>query len=699
LSKTLKFKKKNYPLVSKPLGEANGSVADRSAHLRISQNSNLEFRFSTIAFMNMEKNKISLARSLQIATLSWSIPKAVPSGLAEPSPVSQSVAMAALQDDECTLYLEHIMNKVKGKIDIHGLKNAFQSMIDRHDALRTRYFFDDNGEIRVEIIAPGECQGRLTVVDRREGMNGSETADDIISCLKRSPLAINEAPAIRISLVMLPDEVNLILLTASHALVDGTSGPIFLKELSSLYNGIELAPVKYQYSQFARWQRHHLAVGQSKPNSLVKRELDYWSKNLAGAPPLLDMALDYPRPKVFKGHAQTYTVQVDPGLRQKVKCFMDSNHQSPWRIFLIAYYFGLRAYSGQDDVVINIPRTTRLYPVMADTVGHFANFVPIRVGGDQANIDSFNMIEASKFVGSVIKDAVRNGDVMFGDIVKRIGAQRDPSYVQVSQAALSVILQEWIYFPSFKGTERLELPLDVNDNERIMSDLYLRVFLLDDSLVLSMSYNSDIFQKSTIGKVVKFIQKSLEVCMEQGEGKLSDMPIYHNFESNLYWKQSLAGMPAESALLANFRTGSNIQGANGLQTIVCNNVECFKVEQSRLPALVLAGVGVTLLRFSGETDVVVAAKLHQIAARAIASTNEGLQFILFRIDNILELALKDLIDDLEHRLHEGSLHAIFSWAQLCHLGGVGGKRDGPGKNISTFVRYDFILVAVLNWVV
>ena len=637
----------------------------------------------------MNKKKRTLVEKFQLAALSWSIPRAVSRGIAEPSPVSQSVAIAALQDNEGTLYLEHVINKVKGKIDAHRLESAFQAMIDRHDALRTRYFFGDDGDVKVEIIAPGKCKGSMTLVDRIGGLVGSESADDIILSLKRRPLSLSGAPAIRIALIMLPDEVNLILLTASHALVDGTSGPIFLRELSSFYNGIELAPVKYQYSQFAQWQRNHLAYGQNKSNSLVKRELEYWSRTLAGAPPLLNMALDCARPKVFKGRAQTHTVQVNPELSQKVRSFMESNRQSPWRIFLIAYYFGLRAYSGQEDIVINIPRSTRL-PIMADTMGHFANFVPIRIGGDQAKLDSLNIIEASKCIGVMMKDAVRNGDVMFGEIVKEICTHRDPSYMQISQAVLSVMLQEWIYFPSFKGTERLSLPLDVNDNDRIMSDLYLRVFILDDSLVLSMSYNCDIFRVETISKVMQFMLKSLEFCMNDSETRVSDMPIYQNFESNQFWKQALAGMPAESALLANFRAGSTIQGAKSHQCIVIKDLECLEVEDSKLAPLILAGVGITLLCYTGEGDVAVAAKLHHLTTNTFTSNMEGLQLLLFRTDDISELVLSDLMVNLGHQLQEGVKHAIFSWAQLCHLGGVQQTESRSTKNISTVVRYDLI---------
>lgn len=635
----------------------------------------------------MGKKRTTLLERLQLAALSWSIPRAVPQGIAEPSPVSQSVAIAALHDNEGTLYLEHLLNKVQGKIDAHRLESAFQSMIDRHDALRTRYFFDEDGEVKVEIIAPGNCKGSMTVINRSEGLVGSESADDFISSLKRRPLALSEAPAIRISLIMLPDEVNLILLTASHALVDGTSGPIFLRELSSIYNGIELAPVKYQYSQFAQWQRNHLASGPNKSNSLVNRELEYWSKTLAGAPPLLTMALDCARPKVFEGHAQTHTVQIKPELSQKVRFFMESNHQSPWRIFLIAYYFGLRAYSDQDDIVINIPRTTRL-PIMADTIGHFANLVPIRIGGAQTKIDSLNMIQASKCVGLAMKDAVLNGDVMFGDIVNQVCTHRDPSYTPISQATLSVILQEWIYFPRFRGTERLSLPLDVNDNDRLMSDLYLRVFILDDSLVLSMSYNCDIFHKETISKFMEFILKSLEFCMDDSVSRLSDMLSYQNFESNLFWKQSLAGMPAESALIANFRAAGTIQGARDPHCIVIKDLECLQIEDSnKLTSLILAGVGIILLRYSGESDVAVAAKLHNITTSTIASNFGGLHLLLFRMDDISELVLEDLMVNLGHQLQEGVKHAIFSWAQLCHLGGVQRTDSRSTKNISSVVRY------------
>ena len=641
------------------------------------------------------KKGLSLVDQVTLTALSWTIPKAVPRGIAHPSPVARSIAIAALQDSEGTLYLEHLLNCVKGEINVKSLERAFQSMIDRHDSLRTRYFLDDTGEIMAEIIESGKCQGTVDVVDRRTQVDGFESADDTVASLKKRPMDISEAPLIRLSLVMLPDNMNMILLTASHAAVDGTSGPTFLKEFSSLYNGNKLAPVKYQYSQFGAWQKKYLSMASRKSRNMVENQLAFWEKTLAGVPPLLDMALDYPRPKVFRGHAETVTIEVDPALYDKVRSFMEVHHQSPWRIFLIAYYFALRAYSGQEDMVINIPRTTRL-PIMLDTIGHFANFVPIRVGVGDMNIDSCNMIEASRRLGLAMKEAVRNGDVMFDDIVDRVCSQRDLSYMPVSQAALSILLEEWIYFPEFQGTDRLPLPLDVNDNHRIMTDLYLRVFLLDDSLALSMSYNRDIFQENSVHNLLGFIEKTLAFCMENEDTRVCDTPMYANLGSKLHWEKSLAGMPAESALLASFRAEKiERKDLQRIRSITVGEFEWLHGTGSDLPPILLAGTGLCLLQCTGAGKIAIATK-SQSPTSPYRTMDECFQFVLCQIDDTRPAMVEEMLLHVSNQVQQGRQHGIFSWKQMCHMAGILEPNHALLEDISIHVRCYYNVMIHIN---
>ena len=357
----------------------------------------------------------------------WSTPKAQVGSML-PSPVSHQILLACENDRKGTLYVQVMLNKFKGTFNVDRLQEAYQSMVDRHDCLRTDYHSVE-GELVAEVHPAGTVKATLQVIEMSECNADDPKVVEKLKELGNLPIDYHKAPLAHLAIVCLADNTYYLQLRYNHSIMDGTSHPAWLKDLAAFYNRKSLGAVQ-QYSQFSAWQRKFLAQGSPK----VETQLKFWKEELRGAPELLELPTDYPRPPVCGFQGSVYGAFVNAETYQKINKFMAENRQSPWRVMLSAYVLLLQQYSQQDEVVISMPRSTRL-PTMLNVLGHFANFLPLRLALE----DSMSLLDACKSIGATMKQAVANGDVTFNSIAAVCSPKRTQAYTPLAQVSISVL--------------------------------------------------------------------------------------------------------------------------------------------------------------------------------------------------------------------------------------------------------------------
>lgn len=349
-------------------------------------------------------------------------------------PVCEQVVLAIVNDptSKGSLYVQVIMNQLRGELDLERLQNAYQAIVDRHDALRTT-FAELDGKLYATIQPPGSAKAELEVLEMLDLEADDPTVMSVLQEIGNRSIDLRRAPLVHLTVACVANKRFILQLRYCHAVMDGTSQAVWLDDLGGLYNGKKLSSPGLQYSQFAAWQRHYIAEGSTR----VQKQLEYWKKKLAGAPELLELPTDSPRPPIcsFIGGIYT-TTSFKPEVYAKIKAFMAQHHQSPWRVMLAAYVLMLQKYSQQDEVVISMPRTTRNAATI-HTLGHFANFVPLRL----SIADDVTFLDAVKSIGATMKEAVANGDVTFQSIHGVVARKRTKAYTPVAQASISVIKQ------------------------------------------------------------------------------------------------------------------------------------------------------------------------------------------------------------------------------------------------------------------
>lgn len=355
-------------------------------------------------------------------------------GLEPLAPVARQMIVACKADltSRGNLYTEHLLHQYRGHISIERLKHAFQTLIDRHDALRRTFLEIAGGELVTQVYPAGTVEAQLEVLNLQNYEATNATVAAALMGITQRPFNLAKAPLVRLAVVHVKGDRHLLLFCYNHCVMDGSSQFVWLRELAAVYNGQELPPLLHHYSEFAIAHRE-LLLAEGSGSSLVVRQLDYWKEKLRGAPELLELPTEHLRPTMCSFQGRTISFMVPADIYSAIKSFMAQEKQSLLRVMLTAYALTLMMYSQQKDLVISIPRSLRKHD-MEGVLGHFINLLPIRlkIGEELAFVD------AVKSVGHTIKEAVANGDVTFESIVGACCIGRNASYTPISQASITV---------------------------------------------------------------------------------------------------------------------------------------------------------------------------------------------------------------------------------------------------------------------
>jgi NRPS condensation-like uncharacterized protein len=345
------------------------------------------------------------------------------------APVGRSIALACFSDPTAAgnLYIEVIVHQYRGEVDDELLQQAYQAIVDRHDALRTVF-----GHAMLASVHPvGSVKANLETLNLQEYAVDAPQVIDALNTVARKPFTLGQAPLIRLAILHAKDHRHLLLLCYNHCVMDGGSQGVWLRELEALYNGESLPPLDHHYTEFAAWEESQLTENNSE---ITTSQLNYWKTTLSGAPETLELPGDYSRPPICSFLGKMVNFTIPDNLRTALSEYMASERQSLLRIMLAAFSITLSKYSQQKEVVVTVPRSLRRQNIDDNVLGNFVNILPIRLEVD----DEIPFKEVVKNVGQAVKEAVANGDVPFESIVNACCTGRNAAYSAISQALITV---------------------------------------------------------------------------------------------------------------------------------------------------------------------------------------------------------------------------------------------------------------------
>ena len=379
--------------------------------------------------------------------------------------------------------------RLEGELDADALRRALDELARRHESLRTSFPLVDGVPVqRVSPPAPVDL-----LVHDYAGLREDERDDEAGRLVRehaRIPFTLETGPLFRADLARLGERDHLLLLTLHHVIADGWSLDVLWRELAALYGAFsrgEPSPIpepRVQYGDFSAWQRAWLK------GEVLERQLAYWRRALAGAPPLLKLPADRPRPAV-----QTHHAAMEAGLlpRQAADAVLGLARREGATLFMVllaALDVVLSRQSGQGEVVVGTPIAGRTRAETEGVVGLFLNSLALRV--DLAGDPAFR--ELLGRVRDTTLGAYAHQDVPFEAVLEELAPERTLDRTPVFQVLLNLA-----NFASEAAGDARELPgLVVHGVDRgaplaSKFDLTLYAGEVPDGIVLRLVYNPDLF--------------------------------------------------------------------------------------------------------------------------------------------------------------------------------------------------------------
>jgi amino acid adenylation domain-containing protein len=408
--------------------------------------------------------------------------------------------------------------EIGATLDEHKLRRAFDYVVGRHEIVRTTIRLIDGAPVQ-EVNAPAPFE--LAVTDLREASlpDPDGHAREILGELVRRPFDLAHDLLLRAALVHVRDGEDLLLVVLHHMASDHQSGGLLFAELDAAYAAIEhgrepeLPPLAVQYSDFAQWQRAHL------DGELLPELIDYWTGQLKGAPERLELPTDRPRPSAqsYRGSWYEATVATEDAAplrelarRQGVSLFM---------VLLAGFKVLLHRYTGVEDLVVGTPVSGRHREEIAPLLGFFSNTLALRT--DLSGDPSF--AELLERVRETMLGALAYQELPFEKLVEVLNPARARSHspifqvlfgydiVSSRQRSLAGATVEQVPVPGWESA-RFDLSIIVHD-------------LPGGGLHLNVGYATDVFDRSTIERLIGHYTTLLDaVGHDQGQ-RLSALPI------------------------------------------------------------------------------------------------------------------------------------------------------------------------------
>ncbi|HIK04811.1 MAG TPA: amino acid adenylation domain-containing protein [Trichormus sp. M33_DOE_039] len=410
--------------------------------------------------------------------------------------------------------------QMTGMLNIPALEQALQEVIRRHEVLRTS--FQNLDGHAVQVIHP-DATLTLSVIDL-QGLSTDEVKQLAILDAEK-PFDLTQAPLMRVTLVKLGEQSHVLLMNMHHIVADGWSIGVLIQEISTLYTAFlqgkpsPLPALLIQYADYAVWQRQCLQ------GEVFHKKLNYWQKQLADAPPLLELPTDRPRPAIqtFRGSSRDFPLPLE--LTEQLKRLSQKFGVTLFMTLEAAFVTLLHRYSGQTDILVGSPVANRDRSEINTLIGFFVNTLVLRsrLEGNPSFSDLLQQVK------QVALDAYAHQDIPFEQVVDALQLKRNLSHIPLFQVmfALQNAPMGNLELP---GLQLSQLPMEAITSK---FDLTLSMTETPQGLVGNWEYNTDLFDAETITRMAAHFQNLLTAIVANPQQTVQELPLLSDAERQL----------------------------------------------------------------------------------------------------------------------------------------------------------------------
>ena len=432
--------------------------------------------------------------------------------------------------------------QITGVLNINALEQSLKEIVRRHEVLRTSYH-TVNGQ-PVQVISD-DATVTLPVVDLQQlpFVEQSTVVRRLATLEAQQPFDLSNSPLLRVTVLRLHPQQSVLLLCMHHIISDGWSMGIFIQELSSVYVALAsgkpnpLPELPIQYADFAVWQQQWLR------EQVLEAQLNYWKQQLAGAPPLLELPTDKPRPASQTFQGSSWSISLSQDLTQKLNAISRKSGVTLFMTLLAAFATLLWRYTRQDDILIGTPIANRNRLEVEPLIGFFVNTLVLRTQ-IQAELSFEKLL---KQVQQLTLSAYEHQDIPFEQVVEACGPERSLDHSPLFQVMFA--LQN-------TPMGKLELPnltLTPLELEIVTSKFDLSLLMVESSqgLVGTWEYNTDLFDQETIARMAGHFQTLLEAIVAHPQQEVWKLPLLSDAEEHqllVRWNQTKTDYPDDQCI-------------------------------------------------------------------------------------------------------------------------------------------------------
>ena len=432
--------------------------------------------------------------------------------------------------------------RLEGPLDFAALEKSINELIRKHAVLRTS-FRSDEGK-------PYQCiekslSVRIRIVDL-QNQTESEREDAALSCAREEalrPFDLTKAPLFRVNLIRRGPQEHVLSWVSHHIISDAWSKEILWRELTLLYSSLllgESPPIpelSVQYADYAEWQHRHLQ------GKFLNEGLNYWRRELEGAPPLLDLPTDRPRPTSQSFRGAKHRIEIPESLTKELLVLNSEEGVTMFMTLLASFQTLLSRYSGQHDIVVGTPVANRTRTELEGLIGFFTNTLALRARILQGDTFRTFLRRARKNA----LEAYSHQEIPFEKLVSELNIESDLSRNPLFQAMFTFQNGP---VPLLELTGLTVTRLEV-DTGKALFDLTLNLKHTNDFLSGFIEYNTDLFDTSTIRRMAGNFQTLLQSIAVDSDQLISELPMLTEAERHqllVEWNDTATEYPRDKCV-------------------------------------------------------------------------------------------------------------------------------------------------------
>jgi natural product biosynthesis luciferase-like monooxygenase protein/amino acid adenylation domain-containing protein len=415
-------------------------------------------------------------------------------------------------EDAALAYVESQSLHLHGPLDVGALRGAVQALVRRHDALRATFAPDGDVQLihpALDVELPLDDFTGVAEDARGEALAAWERRQ------VRAPFDLEHGPLARFALAAAAPERHVLVISAHHAILDGWSLGILLRELGALYiagkEGREAElPAPGAYGDFARER-----VRPAQRERMREAE-QFWAEQFADGVPALALPTDRPRPPVRRYRGERMEWTLDASVMQRLAPFCRQHGYTLFNVFVAAFQVWLAKLSGQDDVVVGVPAAGQAQVEGgAELVGYNINVLPLR-GRPEPTI---TFAEHARRVRRSLAAALGHQSFSFPRLVERLVPVRDPSRPPLFSVMFNVDRGD----PTALRLGDLAMESRTNFAGGAKFDLSVNVTEGPGTLSLYCDYDTDLFDEATVARWLAAFDQLLGSIADDPEAPLATL--------------------------------------------------------------------------------------------------------------------------------------------------------------------------------